>query len=86
MTTYYHNIPADHVKPAPILKQFNGVASWNGVERGFAPFINSLPSPLHKGRGIKGEGLISNLGYTHLTGSLAHVIFRQVTKRWTLAG
>jgi len=30
-----------------------------GIERGFAPFINSLPSPLYKGRGKKGEGLVS---------------------------
>ena len=28
-----------------------------GIERGEAPLRNSLPSPLPKGRGIKGEGL-----------------------------
>jgi hypothetical protein len=28
-----------------------------GIKRGEAPLRNSLPSPLHKGRGIKGEGL-----------------------------
>jgi len=29
-----------------------------GIKRGFAPLRNSLPSPLKKGRGIKGEGLV----------------------------
>jgi len=29
-----------------------------GIKRGVAPLRNSLPSPLIKGRGIKGEGLI----------------------------
>ena len=29
-----------------------------GIKRGEAPLRNSLPSPLMKGRGIKGEGLI----------------------------
>ena len=29
-----------------------------GFRRGEAPLRNSLPSPLSKGRGIKGEGLI----------------------------
>lgn len=28
-----------------------------GFKRGEAPLANSLPSPLMKGRGIKGEGL-----------------------------
>jgi hypothetical protein len=28
-----------------------------GIKRGEAPLRNSLPSPLDKGRGIKGEGL-----------------------------
>jgi len=28
-----------------------------GIKRGEAPLRNSLPSPLMKGRGIKGEGL-----------------------------
>jgi len=32
-----------------------------GIERGKAPLKNSPPSPLMKGRGIKGEGLINNL-------------------------
>ena len=32
-----------------------------GIERGEAPLTNSLPSPLMKGRGIKGEGLVNNL-------------------------
>jgi hypothetical protein len=27
-----------------------------GIERGEAPLRNYLPSPLRKGRGIKGEG------------------------------
>jgi len=30
------------------------------MERGEAPLINYLPSPLIKGRGIKGEGLVDN--------------------------
>jgi len=30
-----------------------------GIKRGEAPLTNSLPSPLHKGRGIKGEGLVN---------------------------
>ena len=32
-----------------------------GIERGEAPLRTSFPSPLHKGRGIKGEGLVNNL-------------------------
>jgi len=32
-----------------------------GIERGFALFKNCVPSPPVKGRGIKGEGLVSNL-------------------------
>jgi len=32
-----------------------------GIERGFAPFKNSLPSPLMKGRGTKGEGLVNSI-------------------------
>ena len=31
-----------------------------GIKRGEAPLINYLPSPLMKGRGIKGEGLVDN--------------------------
>ncbi len=31
-----------------------------GFKRGEAPLANSLPSPLMKGRGIKGEGLANN--------------------------
>jgi hypothetical protein len=31
------------------------------LERGEAPLRNFLPSPLMKGRGIKGEGLVNNL-------------------------
>jgi len=31
------------------------------IERGEAPLRKSLPSPLIKGRGIKGEGLANNL-------------------------
>ena len=31
-----------------------------GIERGEAPLRNYLPSPLMKGRGIKGEGLVNN--------------------------
>jgi len=30
-----------------------------GIKRGEAPLKNSLPSPLMKGRGIKGEGLVN---------------------------
>jgi hypothetical protein len=30
------------------------------IKRGGAPLINFVPSPLMKGRGIKGEGLINN--------------------------
>ena len=33
-----------------------------GIKRGEAPLRNFLPSPLIKGRGIKGEGLVNNLG------------------------
>ena len=32
-----------------------------GIKRGEAPLRNFLPSPLMKGRGIKGEGLVNNL-------------------------
>jgi len=32
-----------------------------GMKRGEAPLENNLPSPLPKGRGIKGEGLVNNL-------------------------
>ena len=32
-----------------------------GIKRGFALLTIPLPSPLMKGRGIKGEGLIKNL-------------------------
>jgi hypothetical protein len=32
-----------------------------GIKRGGAPLRNSFPSPFHKGRGIKGEGLVNNL-------------------------
>ena len=32
-----------------------------GIKRGAAPLKNSLPSPLIKGRGTKGEGLVNNL-------------------------
>jgi len=32
-----------------------------GIKRGEAPLRISLPSPLMKGRGIKGEGLVNNL-------------------------
>jgi len=31
-----------------------------GIKRGEAPLRNSPPSPLIKGRGIKGEGLVDN--------------------------
>jgi len=31
-----------------------------GIKRGEAPLRNSLPSPLIKGRGIKGEGLVDD--------------------------
>jgi len=31
-----------------------------GIKRGEAPLRISLPSPLMKGRGIKGEGLLNN--------------------------
>jgi hypothetical protein len=31
-----------------------------GIKRGEAPLRNYLPSPLHKGRGIKGEGLVDD--------------------------
>ena len=30
-------------------------------KRGEASLIKPIPSPLHKGRGIKGEGLVNNL-------------------------
>jgi len=33
------------------------ISKSEGIKRGVAPLRNSLPSPLHKGRGIKGEGL-----------------------------
>ena len=32
-----------------------------GIKRGEVPLRNPPPSPLVKGRGIKGEGLVSNL-------------------------
>ena len=32
-----------------------------GIKRGEAPLRISLPSPLMKGRGTKGEGLLNNL-------------------------
>ncbi len=32
-----------------------------GIKRGEAPLRISLPSPLMKGRGIKGEGLVNHL-------------------------
>jgi hypothetical protein len=32
-----------------------------GFERGEAPLRKILPSPLIKGRGIKGEGLVRNI-------------------------
>jgi len=32
-----------------------------GIKRGEAPLRNSLSSPLMKGRGIKGEGLVKSL-------------------------
>jgi len=32
-----------------------------GIKRGGAPLRISLPSPLHKGRGKKGKGLLNNL-------------------------
>jgi len=38
--------------PLPLIK---------GIKRGEAPLRISLPSPLIKGRGIKGEGLVNNL-------------------------
>ena len=31
-----------------------------GIKRGETPLRNSLPSPLMKGRGIKGEGLVDS--------------------------
>jgi len=37
-----------------------------GIKRGEAPLRNSLPSPLMKGRGIKGEGLVNNLSYDYI--------------------
>ena len=39
-----------------------------GVKRGEAPSKNYLPSPLVKGRGIKGEGLLNNLRLTRYCG------------------
>ena len=33
------------------------ISESKGIERGGAPLRNSLPSPLMKGGGIKGEGL-----------------------------
>jgi len=42
----------------PLLNTPWGVGLFShGIKRGFAPLRNSLPSPLMKGRGIKGEGL-----------------------------
>ncbi len=38
-----------------------------GIKRGGAPLKNLLPSPLMKGRGIKGEGLANNLSTLSLT-------------------
>ena len=35
-----------------------GGSKIRGIKRGEAPLRNFLPSPLHKGREIKGEGLI----------------------------
>ena len=40
--------------------QIRGYLS-EGIKRGEAPLRKTLPSPLHKGRGIKGEGLINTL-------------------------
>jgi len=37
-----------------------GEVVYRGIKRGEAPLINYLPSPLFKGRGIKGEGLLNN--------------------------
>jgi len=39
-----------------------------GLKRGEAPFQNCLPSPLIKGRGIKGEGLVNTLVRRQLPG------------------
>jgi len=53
----------------PPLKNLKGVRSINnlvfrdylgGIKRGEAPLKNFFPSPLIKGRGIKGEGLVDN--------------------------
>jgi len=41
--------------------QHKNIKGEGGIKRGEAPLRNSLPSPLDKGRGIKGEGLINNL-------------------------
>jgi hypothetical protein len=39
---------------------FNSQESIQGIKRGEAPLRNPIPSPLRKGRGIKGEGLVKN--------------------------
>lgn len=43
-----------------------------GMERGFAPLEKTLPSPLAKGRGIKGEGSITNIVFMGMGEPLAN--------------
>ena len=43
--------------PAPSLNKGRGSVG----KRGASPSLKSFPSPLTKGRGIKGEGLVNNL-------------------------
>jgi len=47
-------------RPSPIDRILERLSS-KGIKRGKAPLRISLPSPLIKGRGIKGEGLLNNL-------------------------
>ena len=41
----------------PLLNAISKSLFSKGIKRGEAPLRNTLPSPLIKGRGIKGEGL-----------------------------
>jgi hypothetical protein len=56
---YSSFVPIISAIQLPNIVLSSGIAD-KGMERGFAPLRNTLPSPLHKGRGIKGEGLINN--------------------------
>jgi hypothetical protein len=45
----------------PFLRLFSKGIKRDEVMIRRCSYHNSLPSPLHKGRGIKGEGLVNNL-------------------------